>query len=39
VVMGELPSPPSQEFDSATESVSVEVDTEGGGRPLAPPTA
>src|ERR1017187_8636974 len=30
VVMGEVPSPPSQLIDSSTRTVSLEVDTEGG---------
>jgi hypothetical protein len=29
VVMGEVPSPPSQLIDSSTRTVSLEVDTEG----------
>jgi hypothetical protein len=29
VVMGEVPSPPSQLIDSETRPVSLEVDTEG----------
>jgi hypothetical protein len=30
VVMGEVPSPPSQLIDSFARTVSLEVDTEGG---------
>jgi hypothetical protein len=36
VVMGEVPSPPSQLIDSETRPVSLEVDTEGiEGQPKA----
>src|ERR1017187_2442354 len=34
VVMGEVPSPPSQLIDSSTRTVSLEVDTEGGKREM-----